>query len=112
MQSQTKKSTILIAICWLVYTCSYLGKMGYSANIVQFEVFYGVSHSQSGMVSTFFFFAYGAGQIINGIFCRKYNIKYFVFVALIISALCNLAVGLASSFNVIKYCWLLNGISI
>lgn len=112
MQNQTRKDRFLIAICWLVYTCSYLGKMGYSANIVQFEAFYGVSHSQAGTVSTFFFFAYGVGQIINGIFCKKYNIKYLVFTSLIISALCNLVVGLAPTFNVIKYCWLINGISL
>ena len=112
MQNQTRKDRFLIAICWLVYTCSYLGKMGYSANIVQFEAFYGVSHSQAGTVSTFFFFAYGTGQIINGIFCKKYNIKYLVFTSLIISALCNLIVGLAPTFNVIKYCWLINGISL
>ena len=29
---------------------------------------YGVSHADAGLVSTMFFFAYGAGQIINGIY--------------------------------------------
>ena len=112
LDKKNKRAVLLIILCWLVYTCSYLGKMGYSANIVQFESFYGVSHSQSGTVSTFFFFAYGVGQIINGIFCKKYNIKYFVLASLIVSAVCNLTVGLAPAFNVIKYCWLINGLSL
>ena len=104
-EKKNNKAFILILLCWLVYTCSYLGKMGYSANIVQFETFYNVSHSQAGTVSTFFFFAYGVGQIVNGIFCKKYNIKYFVLASLIVSAVCNLTVGLAPTFSIIKYCW-------
>ena len=66
------KSTLLIALCWLVYTCSYLGKLGYNANIAKIEEVYSISHSTAGMVSTFFFFAYGGGQGLNGIFCKKY----------------------------------------
>ena len=50
-------TTLLIALCWLVYTCSYLGKLGYNANITQIEDAFAISHSSAGMVSTFFFFA-------------------------------------------------------
>lgn len=28
------KNVLTIAVCWLVYTCSYLGKSGYNANII------------------------------------------------------------------------------
>lgn len=28
------KSVLTIAVCWLVYTCSYLVKSGYNANII------------------------------------------------------------------------------
>ncbi|MBQ9782328.1 MAG: MFS transporter, partial [Clostridia bacterium] len=76
------KTTLLIALCWLVYTCSYLGKLGYNANITQIESVFNVSHSTAGIVSTFFFFAYGIGQVVNGIFCKKYNLKIMVFIAL------------------------------
>ena len=67
-------TTLFIALCWIVYTCSYLGKLGYNANITQIEHAYSLSHSTAGMVSTFFFFAYGIGQIINGIFCIFYGV--------------------------------------
>ena len=53
-----KKNIFLIALCWIVYTCSYLGKLGYNANITKIESVYNVSHSTAGTVSTFFFFAY------------------------------------------------------
>ena len=60
-----RKSSLLILLCWLVYTCSYLGRLGYNANIALIESDYNVSHSTAGIVGTFFFFAYGCGQVIN-----------------------------------------------
>ena len=60
MKGQNEKkvfntTTLLIALCWIVYTCSYLGKLGYNANITQIENAYLLSHSTAGMVSTFSF---------------------------------------------------------
>ena len=113
MQEKSKKNLtkvgILIALCWLVYTCSYLGKLGYNANITQIESVFGVSHATAGMVSTFFFFAYGVGQIVNGLLCKKYNIRYVVFGSLLISGLMNALVGLSNNFSLVKYFWLING---
>ena len=105
----SKSATVLLLLCWLVYTCSYIGKLGYSANIVNIEEDFNVTHAMAGMASTFFFFAYGAGQIINGIFCKKYNLKHLVFCVLLISAACNLSVGIIRNFVVIRFLWLING---
>ena len=113
MQEGSKKNltsiALLIALCWLVYTCSYLGKLGYNANITQIESVFGVSHATAGMVSTFFFFAYGIGQIVNGLLCKKYNIRYVVFGSLLISGLMNALVGISNNFSLVKYFWLING---
>ena len=106
------ETTLLIALCWLVYTCSYLGKLGYNANITQIETSYSVSHSTAGMVSTFFFFAYGIGQIFNGIFCKKYNIRFVVFGSLLISSVMNILVAVSKDFACIKYFWLVNGVAL
>lgn len=102
----------LLLLCWLVYTCSLVGKVNYAANITQVETFFGVSHANAGMVSTFYFFAYGAGQIFNGVFCKKYKLKYTIFGALVVSALANLVVGSTTNFALIKYVWLVNGIAL
>ena len=102
-------SKLLIALCWIVYTCSYLGKLGYSANIIQIEEAYSVSHSAAGMVSTFFFFAYGAGQIFNGIFCKKYNIRLVVLGSLLVAGLMNILVAISKNFSLVKFFWLING---
>ncbi len=112
MEKQNNKSTFLIMLCWLVYTCSYLGKLGYNANITKIEESYSVSHSVAGMVSTFFFFAYGVGQVINGVFCKKYNLRIVVFSSLIISGLMNLLVVFINDFTILRYFWLVNGASL
>ncbi len=106
------KTTLLVALCWMVYTCSYLGKLGYNANITQIEEVYSISHSTAGMVSTFFFFAYGIGQIVNGIFCKKYNIRFVIFASLLVSGLMNFLVGVSNNFILVKYFWLINGASL
>lgn len=104
-----KNVVFLIVLCWLVYACSYIGKLGYSANITQIEMLYGVTHAEAGMVSTFFFFAYGIGQIVNGILCKKYNVRYVVFGGLLLSGIMNISVGFVDSFALVKYLWLVNG---
>lgn len=106
------KAALLIALCWLVYTCSYLGKLGYNANIAKIEEVYSISHSTAGIVSTFFFFAYGIGQIFNGAFCRKYNIRLVVVVSLFVSGLMNILVAVSKDFTYVKYLWLTNGVAL
>lgn len=114
MQSLTQNkhksdAMLIIFLGWLVYTTSYLGKVNYSANITQIIDFYGITRTQAGTVPTFFFFSYGIGQVFNGLFCKKYNIKWTVFGSLMISAIINLIVAVSTDFAIIKWLWLVNG---
>lgn len=115
MSSETsvrdRRATGLILLCWLAYAASYVGKLSYNANISQFEANLGISHADAGMVSTFFFFAYGAGQVVNGILCKHYPIKPLIFSALAIASCMNILVVLVPSFAAIKFLWLVNGIA-
>ena len=108
----SKYAWLLIIMCWLVYSCSYLGKVNYAANINQVMAFYNVSHAEAGLVSTCLFFSYAAGQIFNGIFCKKYNVPIMVFVSMALSGSINLAVAMVPDFGVVKYLWLINGFSL
>lgn len=112
MQSKIshKNSIYLIILCWLTYTVSYLGKVNYTANITQIEKFYGVTHAQSGLVSTLLFFSYGAFQIINGIFCKRYNSRFVIFLGLFGSGVINLIIGFTTNFTLLTILWLLNGV--
>lgn len=98
-------------LCWLVYACSYIGKVNYAANINEVMSFYGVEHASAGLVSTFFFFAYGVGQVVNGILCKKYNLKWIIFLSLFVSGFINFMVGVSDNFVLVKYLWLINGFS-
>lgn len=63
----------------------------------------------AGAVSSFFFFAYGAGQLINGLLSKKYNTKYSVAIALVASCIINFAMTFCKGIDAMKYLWLANG---
>ena len=105
------RENLLIFLGWLMYTTSYLGKVNYSANITQIIDFYGVTKAEAGMATSFFFFAYGIGQVINGLFCKRYNIKWAIFSSMAISAVINITVAVTTDFAVIKWLWMINGIA-
>lgn len=97
-------------LCWLAYTAAYLGRYSYNSNITAIIDNFGVGHADAGLVTTCFFFAYGAGQIINGILCRHYSQKWIIPFSLACSSLLNLTVFLGVPFSLIKYLWLVNGL--
>ncbi len=111
MDVSKKKSgaAFLIFLTWLVYACSYLGKVNYSANIVQIVDYFGITKAEAGIVPTFFFFSYGIGQVVNGLLCKKYNLKWMIFSGLLLSATINLIVAITPIFEIVKWLWLING---
>ena len=106
-----RRSLYLIILCWLVYTCSYIGKLSYNANINTIGEAFGVDNTALGTVSTFFFFTYGCGQVINGMLCKSYNIKYTIFVCLTVTGVINLSIPFITDFSIVKYLWLANGVA-
>ena len=103
---------LLIFLAWLLYTVSYLGKVNYSANITQIVDYYQISKAMAGTVPSFFFFAYGIGQVVNGLLCKKYNIKWMIFLSLFVSSVINLVVAITPNFEIIKWLWMLNGFTL
>ncbi|MBQ8295535.1 MAG: MFS transporter [Clostridia bacterium] len=113
-RTEKRKSpyTGLILLCWLVYACSYIGKLNYAANINQIMEFYDVNHADAGSVSTCFFFAYAIGQFVNGAFSKKYNVRWVVTAALLVSGGVNLTIAITDYFPIIKYLWFINGFAL
>lgn len=108
--TEKRKNILLIVFCWLVYTVSYLGKYSYNANINQVMEYFKVNHAEAGLVSTFYFFAYGSGQILHGFLSKKYNSRFVITIVLIVSAAINISVAFIENFAVIKYLWAVNGV--
>lgn len=69
---------LLLFLSWLAYTAGNVGRMDYAASMVAIIDETGVTKTAAGLVSSFFFFAYGAGQLINGLLCHKYNSRLFI----------------------------------
>ena len=79
-----KRQWLLVALCWAIYTASYLGKYCYNANKSVIMSYFSIDKATAGLVGTCFFIAYGAGQVVNGLLCKKYNIRFVVFGSLLI----------------------------
>lgn len=109
VQKQKRNVRMLIGLCWVVYACSYLGKLNYAANITPIMAHYGIDHASAGMVSSFFSVSYAVGQVVNGLLCKHYPLKQTVCGALAVSAAVNLGVALAPEFGMIRFLWMING---
>ena len=70
----------------------------------------GTTKEAAGTVSSFFFFAYGAGQLVNGLLSKRYNTKYSVAIALVASCIINFSMTFCSGIEVMKYLWFFNGV--
>ena len=106
----TKKENKIIFICWLAYTAAYIGRLNFNASIVAIISDLGVTKSEAGLVSSCFFFAYGAGQLINGILSKRYNAKFMIFISLVLSSIFNILMPLCNDISLMKFVWLGNGI--
>lgn len=105
-----KQSYFLIALCFLVYTAGYIGRLNYSASLVELLSVYGADRAAGGLVSSFFFFAYGVGQLVNGILSKKYNPRIMLSFALLSAAVINIAMPFAGGLAAMKWLWMCNGI--
>ena len=110
MDKKSKRAaTLIIFLCWAAYTAAYIGRLNFNAYIEPIRDQIGAMKTEMGLVSSFFFFSYGAGQLIHGILSRKYNTRWSVAVALFGSAAVNIGMTLCPSVASMKYVWLLNG---
>ena len=105
-----KKSNFLIFLCWAAYTAAYVGRLNYNASMVEILAQLGTTKEAAGTVSSFFFFAYGAGQLVNGLLSKRYNTKYSVTIALVASCVINFSMTFCQGIDAMKILWLFNGV--
>lgn len=109
-QMGKKQVGFLMFLCWFSYTCAYLGRLNYSANLVQIVEELGITKAQGGLVASFFFFSYGAGQIIHGMLNKYYKPRWIIAAGLILSAIWNMLMPFVS-LNVMMVLWMFNGLT-
>lgn len=98
----------LIFLCFFIYFTAQLGRYSYTSNINLFEKTAGVTYTEAGLVSTLYFLTYGAGQIVNGLLCKRYNKRVMCLIAVLLSSAINFLVFLGVPFNSLYALWALN----
>lgn len=98
----------LIGVCVAVYIAAYIGRLSYTASMVGILVETGADKAAAGMVTTLFYFAYGCGQLVSALFCRRFRARPVVAGALLLSAAAN-AAALCRDVRLIRFIWFANG---
>ena len=80
-----KNATFLILLSCLTYSTAYVGRLCYAANLIAIREDFGIEQAIAGTVSSFYFFSYAAGQLINAFIAKYCNPKYTVALAMIVS---------------------------
>lgn len=88
----------LFCICWLIYFCSYLGRLNYSS-VMNELIGTVMTKAQAGWVNTAFLVAYAAGQLINGMLAEKVSPRWFAAAGAIGGGVLNIAFSFARSFG-------------
>ena len=113
-RSSTKKQILLILLCSLVYCVAYVGRKSFNVNIVNVIHEFGVDEDAAGLPASFFFFAYGIGQIVNAFLCKFYPKRFIIAGALLASSVINCVMyflpATLDAFAAIKFLWLANGV--
>lgn len=68
-----------------------------------------LNETELGIIGTGLFVTYAVGKFANGFLADRSNVKRFLAVGLLISALINLALGFTTSFAVFVVLWAING---
>lgn len=105
------RASLLIYLSCILYSAAYLGRYSYAANLYYIMDDLSVEKDVAGLVSSFFFFSYAAGQLLNSIFAKYYRPRMVAAVALCVSAFCNLGIGLSPNTMVMRPIWLVNGLA-
>lgn len=101
---------------WQVFFSSTLGYGLYyvcrlSLNVVKKPIVDAgiLTETQLGIIGSSLFFLYAIGKLVNGFLADHSNIRRFMAIGLLISALANLLMGYTTSFIFFVICWGING---
>lgn len=102
---------LLFGLCWIVYFCTYLGRLNYSASLTEIIRTEGFSKGEAGLIGTGFFFAYGIGQLISGFLGDRLSPKWMIFGGMVISGFVNLGMSVLNNAYVMTIVWCANGLA-
>lgn len=100
----------ILLVSWITYASFYLLRVNMSVAIPGITQDLGITKTQMGAVLSALFFAYAAGQFINGQLGDNFSAKKLVLIGLVVSTVINFAFGFVNSFLLLMIVlWGLNG---
>lgn len=100
----------LFSLCFFVYLSTYPGRLNYSASITAILDEGNFTKSQTGIIGTAFFLAYGIGQFVSGFLGDKFSPKKLVFIGVFISSITNLCMATINNYIAMAIFWSINGL--
>ncbi|WP_326525141.1 MFS transporter [Sphingomonas sp.] len=103
-----QRMRVILAIT-LAYAVSYTCRL--AINVVKKPLIDGgiFTPLELGMIGSALFYTYAVGKLVNGFVADHSNVKRFFAVGLVLSALCNIAMGVSTVFWATLLIWGLNG---
>ncbi|MBE6585250.1 MAG: MFS transporter [Ruminococcaceae bacterium] len=105
-----KNASNLFLLCFLSYTCSYLGRKNFSACLPAMIAEEFITKTMGGYITTAYMLCYGTGQLLSGVIGSRVKPKYMLSIGLFGAGLCNLAMGLLPFPAVLPLVWAANGL--
>lgn len=99
----------LFALCWAAYFTSYIGRLNYSAVMASIREDGILTLAEAGSVSMVYFFAYGGGQLVNGLIGDRAKPERMIFAGLFCSGMVNFLMGIVMSYPLMVILWGING---
>ena len=107
-----KKNTNLIVVllaAWVTYVAAYLCRVNLSTVMDKLAVRLDVSLEYLGIASSIYFVTYAVGQLLNGIVGDRVNPHRFIMLALTMTGVINVVIGLQTNGTAFLLLWGLNG---
>lgn len=97
-------------LLWIMYAVVYMTKNCYSAAMASIVHEGVLTKSQTGLITTAFYFVYAPLQILGGIFADKYNAEKMIKIGLVGSGIANLIIFFNQDYYVMLLAWIFNAI--
>lgn len=104
-----KQVLIFQILCCAIYFTSYITRINYAAALLEIVQSLNTSKQIASIAITGSFFAYGAGQLINGIIGDKIQPRTMIIWGLLLTSICNLLIPLLPNIYIMTVIWCFNG---
>jgi len=91
------------------YAAFYLLRNSYAFVIPSLTAEFGYTKTELALVSSAFYFVYGAGRLINGYLSDRSDARYFMSIGLLLSSIVCFMIGLTGNFWLLAILWVMNG---